>query len=277
MNSAADRWRQALEAWAIPQSLLDAAEGSPYGWPAPTWKRRAEIAIDSKQATPTSARVTAIAGPRGTVLDIGAGTGRASLPLAQAGHRVTAVEPAPGMLAGLHDLGRGLPVSVIEGRWPEVARQVRVHDVGMCAHVVYDVADVGPFVEALAKKARRGVVIEMTETHPWTHLGRYYQALHSLDRPDGPTSSDLAAVVEEVLGVVPTIERWRSRSDLWFESVDDIVELYGRRLVLPRHRYGELIELLTPELTGEPGHWQVGKPDRMFVTLWWKAASKVGR
>lgn len=43
-------------------------------------------------------RVTAGTGPL-QVLDVGGGDGRDALPLAAAGHRVTVLDPAPGMLA----------------------------------------------------------------------------------------------------------------------------------------------------------------------------------
>ena len=186
------------------------------------------------ELTPTTARVEALAGARGSVLDVGAGTGRASLPLARLRHPLTAVERSGSMLSGLRDLANGLPVEVVEGSWPEVAPLVGSHSVAMCAHVVYDVREIGPFLSALSERASSGVVIELTETHPWTHLGPYYRALHGLSRPSGPSADDLAAVVEEVLGVSAVLERWTRPPDLWFESRQEIIELYGRRLVLPR-------------------------------------------
>jgi hypothetical protein len=173
------------------------------------------------------------------------------------------------MLAGLRELAAGLPVEVVQGSWPEVAGQVGSHQVSMCAHVVYDVADIGPFVAALADRATTAVVIELTETHPWTHLGPYYQALHDLARPNGPTADDLAAVVQEVLGVMPVLERWTRPADLWFESREEIIELYGRRLVLPRQRWAELDQLLGPEIIEKDGRFLFGIDARQFVTLWW--------
>jgi hypothetical protein len=173
------------------------------------------------------------------------------------------------MLAGLGELAAGLPVEVVQGSWPEVAGQVGSHQVSMCAHVVYDVADIGPFVAALADRATAGVVIELTETHPWTHLGPYYQALHRLGRPTGPDADDLASVIEQVVGVSPVLERWNRPADLWFESRDEIIELYGRRLVLPRQRWAELDQLLGPAIIERDGRFLFGTDARQFVTLWW--------
>jgi SAM-dependent methyltransferase len=210
-----------------------------------------------------------LAGARGSVLDVGAGTGRASLPLARLGHPVTAVERNQGMLAGLAELTAQLPVDIVEGSWPEVAGRVGSHSVSMCAHVVYDVREIAPFLLALADHATGGVVIELTETHPWTHLGPYYQALHGLSRPAGPSADDLAAVVKESLGVAPALHRWTRPPDLWFESRQEIIELYGRRLVLPRSRWPELDRLLDSEIIEKDGRYLFGADARQFVTLWW--------
>ncbi len=45
--------------------------------------------------------------------------------------------------------------------WPDVADEVDIHDVVMCANVVYDVQDIGPFLDALAGHAGKGVVVEI--------------------------------------------------------------------------------------------------------------------
>jgi SAM-dependent methyltransferase len=266
---AAGHWRRELNAWVIPQHLIDEAPQSPYGWPASLWRRRANMALASDRKTPTLETAARFAGEGGTVLDIGAGTGRASLPLAQAGHPVTAVEPSPTMLEGLAETSAGLPVTVIEGRWPESKDLVASHQVVMSAHVVFDVSEIGPFLIAMNERAAAGVVIEMTDRHPWVHLGPYYRALHGLERPLGPGWEELVAVVHEVIGVDPTVEQWRRPTDLWFESVDEIIEFYARRLLIGPERWLELRALLEPDIVGGPDGYQVGTESRDLVTISW--------
>lgn len=269
MSNAAESWRRQLQEWVIPDELIDAVSESPYGWSAPIWRRRASEGAEVGRHTPTTERVLELAAADGDVLDVGAGTGRAFLAIAREGHRVTAVERDSNMLQGLRELTGDLPVTVVEGSWPQAAAVVASHEVVLSAHVVYDVADIGPFLTALAAKARAGVVIEMTVRHPWVHLGPYYRALHDLDRPSGPSADDLIEVVREVLELEPVIERWDRASDLWFESVDEMVAFFGRRIVLPEKRWPELEKLLEPETIERDGRFQAGAERRQLATIWW--------
>ena len=56
----------------------------------------------------------------GPVLEVGAGTGRIALPLARAGHAVTALDPSPAMLAIARHRAdaEGLAVTFVDGRLP---------------------------------------------------------------------------------------------------------------------------------------------------------------
>ncbi|MCB2222578.1 MAG: class I SAM-dependent methyltransferase [Actinobacteria bacterium] len=269
MGPAAAHWKRHLEAWAIPADLLAAAEEPPYGWP-PAVLARMRRERDRGAATPTIDIVTGLAPDEGTVLDVGAGTGRLAVPLARAGHRVTAVEPAATMLAGLREGAAGLPVEVVEGRWPEAAGVVGRHDVAVSAHVVYDVADLAPFLAALADRAA-AVVIECGADHPWASLAPLYRALHGLERPAGPTVDDLAAVVEEITGAAPEVERWEAARPLWFADEPEMLAFYRRRLVLPADRTPELAALLAPRVRRFGGGVTLDDRPRQTATVWWRA------
>jgi SAM-dependent methyltransferase len=272
-DPAARRWREQLEAWALPDRLLAAVEDSPYQWPADLWRRRLERSEGEGGETTTTTLTRRLLGAGGSLLDVGAGTGRASLPLAVEGHPLTAVERDAGMAAALRSeaASRDVVVRVLEEPWPEAASSVETVDVALSAHVVYDVAALGPFLRAMEGVARTGVVVELTRTHPWSSLAPWFRALHGLDRPDGPTDEDFVAVVAEVCEVMPTVERWTRQGGLWFESRDEILGFYGRRLVLPRSRRPELAALLEPEVRELPdGRLVVGDDLRELTTVWWE-------
>ena len=279
MITAAEHWRQQLEDWALPPDLLASVEASPYGWSRRVWKQKGERGLDPDAGSLTTNLVSELAGPNGSVIDIGAGTGRASLPLVRRGHPVTMVEPNANMLASLRELTQTLrrdnrPVEIVDGRWPEVENEVKPHRVAMSAHVVYDVAELVPFLEAMDGIAEAGVVIEMTPNHPWSSLRDLYWEFHQLARPPGPVTEDLVAVVID-LGREPQIQRWNHPSDMVYETIDEIVEMTGRRLVLPPARWPELEERLRPRIVGAPGAYQVGPLEREITTVWWRTGNSL--
>ena len=268
--SAAAKWRKDLESWVIPQELLDAVPDSPYGWAANLWKRRTATARERPAGFTLDLILRLLAegpsGDSGDLLDVGAGTGRVALPIAAKGWRVTAVERDAGMLEALRSEAMGQSIDVVEGSWPGVS--VGEFTVSLASHVAYDVADIGPFLLGLAGHGST-VVIENTDRHPWVGLGPLFHELHGLERPIGPTGDDLVAVIEEVTGINPSVERWRRPGDLWFENWDEAMAYYGRRLVLPRQRWDELGDLLQTRLIEENGRLVPTDEDRELVTIWW--------
>lgn len=273
--TAAEEWASQLDAWEIPQHLLDQMDGSPYGWPQAMWKRRSELSKVESREPRTTEIVRSMLGDTGSLIDIGAGRGRASLPLAAAGHHLTAVEPDPAMAAGLREEAAemGVEIEIVEQRWPQAAATAPKAMVVMAAHVVYDCRDIAAFIGAMHASATEGVVIELTESHPWSSLAPYYLALHGLERPAGPTVEDLVAVVEEVLGVEPVVERWSRPGQMWFADWDEILEFYGRRLVLPLQRRHELRPLLESSVVEREGRLFFGDDDRQLATTWWRTFS----
>ena len=78
---AADRWREQLAAWAIPDAMLAAAPESPYGFATECFRRRGEAVADP-ESTPTTRRALEALPEGGSVLDVGVGGGGTSIPLA---------------------------------------------------------------------------------------------------------------------------------------------------------------------------------------------------
>jgi SAM-dependent methyltransferase len=65
--------------------------------------------------TATVARVAELAGPAGRILELGVGTGRLAVPMAEAGLRVTGVDSSDAMLARLRERDRQSAVEVVRG------------------------------------------------------------------------------------------------------------------------------------------------------------------
>src|SRR5438270_582726 len=73
-----------------------------------------------------------------TVLDVGAGAGRYSLPVASMVRRLTAIEPSAGMRASFAEEleRRGITnVDIVADSWEDA--RVEQHDVAMVANVLY--------------------------------------------------------------------------------------------------------------------------------------------
>jgi SAM-dependent methyltransferase len=260
--SAAERWSQALEAWAIPPEILEAAPESPWGFPTPLFGRAAERALTEPAPGPSRRRALEALPDQGTVLDVGCGGGAASLPLAPPARLLVGVDQSPDLLEVFDRIAsrRGVDHRLVLGTWPDVASSVDPADVVVCHHVLYNVPDMVPFLEALTDQARTRVVVEVTDRHPMEALNPLWQAIHGVERPTSPTADDAAEVMGE-MGLSVGREEVE-RPSLWedFER-DDLVAFARRRLCVGPERDAEIDALL-------PAHW--GRRLRRLVTLWWE-------
>ena len=144
----------------------------------------------------------------------------------------------------------------------------------VCAHVLYNVQELEPFVRALHEHARRRVVIEITSTHPLAWMSDLWLRFHDLQRPTEPT----ADVAEEAL------REWGfdvEREDVTtpprgggFERREDAVGLIRRRLCLTPDRDDEVAEALGDRLAKHEGLWSAGPDRQRLVTLWWDTVAR---
>jgi SAM-dependent methyltransferase len=262
-------WSDELAAWAIPEHITAAAPDSPWVLPSEVFARRADR-VSAKPGGPSFERAWRALDPPGSVLDVGSGPGAACLPLLPRATAVTAVDADERMLGMLAEraAARGMPARCLHGRWPQVAPQTPAVDVVTCHHVLYNAADVEPFVTELTRHARRLVVVEITATHPLTSLNKLWQDFHGLRRPDGPTADDLLAILR-AMGLRPESSRWRRPATPDYASFAELIDVTRRRLCLSLDRSSDVAEALINGGVDPDSPQDLGSSGREVVTVWW--------
>lgn len=259
MSSASERWRAALDAWAIPPEILAQAEEDPWSLPPGHFAPKGDGVLSLAHRRALEALPEG-----GSVIDVGSGGGAMSRPLRERAARIVAVDTSPGMLEVCEADEK------ICGRWPDVASSAGTADVVVCGHVLYNVPDLLSFVRALEAAAAARVVVEITDAHPLARTAWLWKRFWGLDRPAGPTWEDALSVVREA-GVDPLTERWEGERGIrGFESPDSLVACTRRRLCLPASREDEVRAALEEHPFGHP----LGHPfelNRRIVTIWWSA------
>lgn len=240
--TAAQRWADELASWAIDPEILAAAPESPYGLPPELFAAQHRPSGESPLVG--LAREALPAG--GALLDVGAGAGAASLPVVSASDQLHAVDSSSSMLDALREAAtaRGIPVATYEGTWPDIADEVPVCDVVVCAHVAYNVPDLATFARALTEHARARVVLELHGVHPWVPLGPLWEHFHHQPRPSGP-SAELAVAVLREAGIEPAVRRWTQPAhDVDEQAWPAYVAFTRRRLCLTADRDDEVAAML---------------------------------
>lgn len=263
------RWRADLESWAIPDRITSAVSDSPWTLPRHAFARRADQAT-ANPGGPSFERAWAALDPPGAVLDVGAGAGAASLPLIPRATALTAVDADERMLSLFAErvASSGRDATTVAGRWPDVAPQVQPADVVTCHHVLYNVADLEPFVTALTLHARRLVVVEMTATHPLSPLNPLWLAFHDLARPDRPTGTDLLGILA-ALGLRAGHQRWRRQGGPEYASLAELADVTRTRLCLPPERATDVADALVRAGVDPEHPRDLGSAGRELLTVWW--------
>lgn len=267
-TTAIARWRAALAEWAIPAEILEAAPESPWQLRPQQFAARADRAVHEATPTPSRARALEALPEGGTVLDIGAGAGAASLPLLGRAARLIAVDGDAAMLDELRArVPAGVALTVVHGTWPDVAGSVDEADLVVCHHVAYNVPDLDVFVRRMTERARRRVVLELTSAHPRTTQNFLWPIFHGIERPERPTAGDAVAVVR-ACGLAPQVETWKRREVLIAaEDLPELVASMRRYLCLTPDRDPEVAKALEGHLITRGG--QVGFAALPVVTVWW--------
>ena len=151
-----------------------------------------------RQGDPLLELIRPLARPDESWLDLGAGGGRYTLPLALAVRRIYAVEPSSGMRAQLNAGMReyGIEnIDVYDERWPSAHSEAPVADVGFMSQVGYDIEDIGPFVDQLEAHTRRMCAVMLYDRSPVSYFAPLWPAVHGEPRVLLPGLGEFVALL----------------------------------------------------------------------------------
>jgi SAM-dependent methyltransferase len=175
--------------------------------PADFWQTLAKnfrVPAD-RSADPTPEALAALIGPDDRVIDVGAGGGRITVPLARRCRELVAVEPSPAMRAVLEEeiARHGVRnIRIVPARWEEAV--VEPAALTFAAHVTYGIQAIEPFLRKLdAAALRHAALVTMTDP-PQTPLAPFWRAVHGEARLRLPCRDELVAVLRE-LGADPEV------------------------------------------------------------------------
>lgn len=271
--SAVKKWRSALQALAVPKEILDAAPDSPWQLPTEPFRRRAEAAL-TDGPSPSKQKALEALPENGVVIDVGVGAGAASLPLHPIASLIVGIDASTEMLDEFKTMAGkvGANVQTVTGAWQDVHESAPVADVVVCHHVIYNVQNLPLFVPPLTQHARRRVVLEMTQNHPWAWAADLWKHFHGLDYPQEPTADDAAAAFVEMGIEADRIDHESPRRS-GAHSREDVVANIRRRLCVSADRDPDIVEALGGRLIEHPGGWSAGPPSQRLTTFWWDAGN----
>jgi SAM-dependent methyltransferase len=228
-----------LQRWAAiverRRAQMDAAYAAAGIDSADYWGRRAKAyraaLHDRTDEDPFFLRVKANVDRSSSVIDVGAGTGRHTVALAQCVARIAAVEPSAAMLALLREdveRRRLENVETIASDW--LSAEVEPADFVICSHVLYPIGDIAPFIGKLEAKARRRVFIYTRVDAMPTDMGLWAE-FYGEPLQLQPSHMDLLNALAE-LAIVPDVEIVQHRFTWTFASIEEAVSQVRNSLCL---------------------------------------------
>lgn len=275
-----DRWRSIINARRVQHDAACAAQGRTTD---DYWARRAVgyqkfVRESAGGSDPFVELLLHRLKPEDVVLDVGAGTGRHTVPLARHCERVIALDPSLAMLRILREeaerQGRH-NIEIVEGGWPDAAPQAPVADIVISAHVLYPIEEIEDFLRAMDSHGRRLCFLHLMAQQPWFDQLGLWKAVHGGERLPQPTHIDVVNVLHQ-LGCYANVQISWSDAPRRFDSLDDAVERFAESIAVGEdpERRRLLREALSQGLERTHGD-QLSLPMRPFplATVWWEAGT----
>ncbi|MBI2940314.1 MAG: class I SAM-dependent methyltransferase [Chloroflexi bacterium] len=265
------RWRALVAARADQGRRLDREHGRTDHWAGNRAKRFARLFAARIDDDPLLRLIGPLVDRSATVLDVGAGPGRHTIPLARLAGRVVAVESSESMRAQLVAAieAEGLSnVAVVPAAWPDAV--VDPADVVICSHVVYGVSEIEPFVRRLDAVTRRRCVMVLRHGQREAPLLDLFAEIWGEPRCLAPTHLDLYGVLIQ-LGILANVGIVPFPQPRGYDSLEDAVAQVLADLLNPASPEAEqaVRRFLADHLVTREGRFVLDAPQAWAVQIWW--------
>jgi hypothetical protein len=155
----------------------------------------------------------------------------------------------------------------VQSRWPMADPPSA--DVGLIAHVGYDIGEIGPFLDALEASSRRLCAAVVGEAAMTTVATLFWQEIHGEPRVRLPAMPEFVGLLL-ARGRLPEL-RWVERVPPAFDSVDDALAMARRQLWLREgsEKDQRLATLASERLIERDGRFSFeDRVSKIGVTTW---------
>ena len=190
------------------------------------------------------------------VIDVGAGAGRLTFPMALRCTCVIAVEPSGSMSSALLDEANRYGINnvkLIQTHWETT--EVDAADVVLCAHVVYTCGDIESFVRKLDANATSEVWVVLFDLPPQHNSYPLWGPVHGEERLWLPALSEFEEVLRE-LKIQYDVQVLESQHPGSFDNHTDAWNQLRRRLFLSQgsekdNKLGRVLTNILSEKSGK--------------------------
>lgn len=238
------------------------------------WKGRSGVfAVVDGPEPPVAGVLADLVDANASVIDIGAGGGRITIPLARRVRNLVAVEPSGAMVeelrAGIDATGVE-NISIVAIDW--LTAEVEAADLVFAAHVTYSLRSVEPFLRKLDAKATRVAALVVFDNPAQHVLAPFWNAVYGEERLRLPVRAEVVDVLHE-LGANPQQIPVDEQPVRPFGTPDDAFASLRSRLFIGEgtvfeQRLRDAIPDLTVEHDGELWPRYV-TPNQQSV-VWWR-------
>lgn len=207
-----------------------------------------------------------------SILDVGAGTGVLTIPLARLAGRVSAVDPSPGMLSGLKASARGEHldnITCIERKWEDViiGRDVEPHDLVVASFSLL-MTDIRAALEKMDAAALKAVCLFWFVGREETGNEEIWQRLRGESYNAGPDYIYLVNVLYQ-MGIYPDVEINTGEFRHYYGSLDEAASDWQAKLSATSPEEVKIIrDYLAEILTAEGDRWYTSRLTKTAL-LWW--------